>query len=194
MLKLWLIRHSLTQGNLKKRYIGITDEPLCEEGRKLLKTLSLPCPEMVFASPLRRCVESARILFPGMEIQEISELSECNFGEFENKNYQELSENPHYQAWINSNGTAPFPGGESREEFRERTLCGFDKVVEECIQKGTERAALVVHGGTIMNIMEAYAKPSKSFYEWHVDNGGFYEVCIEKSKWRGTKKHLKLCL
>lgn len=48
----------------------------------------------------------------------IEELSECDFGEFENKNYKELSGNQDYQRWIDSNGTLPFPGGESREAFK----------------------------------------------------------------------------
>ena len=29
----YLIRHGKTEGNLKKAYIGVTDQPLCLEGR-----------------------------------------------------------------------------------------------------------------------------------------------------------------
>ena len=35
-MRVVLIRHSKTAGNLKGRYIGTTDEPLCEEGIRLL--------------------------------------------------------------------------------------------------------------------------------------------------------------
>ena len=38
MIQLYLIRHSMTAGNLKKRYIGRTDESLCPEGIVLLKS------------------------------------------------------------------------------------------------------------------------------------------------------------
>ena len=31
--KIHLIRHGMTQGNMEKRFIGITDIPLCEQGR-----------------------------------------------------------------------------------------------------------------------------------------------------------------
>ncbi|MDR4022422.1 MAG: phosphoglycerate mutase family protein, partial [Eubacteriales bacterium] len=31
-MKIILIRHGKTAGNIKGRYIGKTDEPLCEEG------------------------------------------------------------------------------------------------------------------------------------------------------------------
>ena len=45
--------------------------------------------------------------------------------------------------------------GESREEFQKRTLEGFQRVVSACFRSHISRAAVVVHGGTIMNIMEA---------------------------------------
>ena len=35
MQLIW-IRHGLCAGNLEKRYIGTTDEPLCEAGRREL--------------------------------------------------------------------------------------------------------------------------------------------------------------
>ena len=98
----------------------------------------------------------------------IEELSECDFGEFENKNYKELSGNQDYQRWIDSNGTLPFPGGESREAFKHRSLTGFQKAVTQCIRNNIKTAALVIHGGTIMNIMEEYADRPRAFYEWHV--------------------------
>ena len=38
-MRVVLIRHSKTAGNLKGRYIGTTDEPLCEEGREALQAI-----------------------------------------------------------------------------------------------------------------------------------------------------------
>lgn len=34
MIKIAMIRHGKTYGNTLGRYIGVTDEPLCEEGKK----------------------------------------------------------------------------------------------------------------------------------------------------------------
>ena len=128
--------------------------------------------------------------FSGRHI--IEELSECDFGEFENKNYKELDGNADYQAWVDSNGMLPFPGGESREEAKRRNLTGFDKAVTRCIRRGTSQAALVIHGGTIMNIMEEYAQIPRSFYEWHVKNGGGYEVELDENLWQKNRKELIL--
>ena len=55
--------------------------------------------------------ETARILFPDHSLHTVEELAECDFGDFENKNYQELAGNPDYQEWIESGGMLPFPNG-----------------------------------------------------------------------------------
>lgn len=188
MLKLWLIRHGKTEGNKKSRYIGVTDEPLCAEGREFLKDLDYPRPEAVYVSPLKRCTQTAQILFPDMNLHIIEELAECNFGEFENKNYQELSGNAHYHAWVDSDGTLPFPGGESREAFKRRSIIGFGKVVAGCIRAEISYGALVIHGGTIMNIMEEFADIQRPFYEWHVKNGGGYEVELDPQLWTRDRR------
>lgn len=192
MIKLWLIRHGMTEGNRHQRYIGVTDEPLCPEGMELLKTFTYPKPQTIFVSPLRRCQETAEILFPGQKVRIIDQLAECNFGEFENKNYKELSDDPRYQEWIDSNGIMAFPGGESKEECAVRNLEGFQRVVTVCIREQISEAALVVHGGTIMNIMEEYADIQKPFYEWHVRNGGGYEVELDENLWKNGRKQLRV--
>ena len=137
-------------------------------------------------------MQTAEILFPGEPVHIIEELAECDFGEFENKNYKELEGNPHYQEWIDSNGTLPFPGGESREGFKSRNLRGFGRVVSGCIRSHVVEAALVIHGGTIMNIMEEYADIQKPFYEWHVRNGGGYEVELDENLWKNGRKQLRV--
>lgn len=186
-----LIRHGETCGNKLKRYIGKrTDEPLTKEAEEMLKGLGYMCPEAVYASPMLRCTQTAGILFPGKTLNIIDELAECDFGEFENKNYMELDGNQNYQAWIDSGGLLPFPGGESREEFKKRNLKGFQKVVQSCIRKEIQSAALVVHGGTIMNIMEEYTDENRSFYDWHVKNGRGYEVELDTGLWKKDRRSL----
>ena len=128
-IKIWLIRHGMTAGNRQQRYVGTTDELLCEEGRQqiILKRQLIKSDQdiqNVYVSPMLRCRETAEILFPAVSQITEAGFRECSFGEFEYRNYQELNGHPDYQAWIDSNGTLPFPGGESREEFRNRNLRG----------------------------------------------------------------------
>ena len=185
----------MTAGNLKKRYIGRTDESLCPEGIVLLKSYIqkniYPEVQRVYVSPMKRCMETAKLIFKE-NFYEVEELRECDFGIFENKNYKELSDCPEYQAWIDSNGIMAFPGGESKEECAARNLEGFQRAVTTCIRENISEAALVVHGGTIINIMEAYALPKKEFYEWHVGNGCGYLVELDSFLWGKDRRILQV--
>ena len=174
--RLYLIRHGQTAGNLQKRYIGVTDEALCAEGRRHLRSKRLISAPLVFSSPLKRCIQSAEILFPGKRVIILDDLRECDFGRFENRNYNELSGDLYYQAWIDSRGALPFPGGESREAFRARSLMGMYRILDFCHEyrekdRSCRTAAVVTHGGVIMNIMEAFFPAQGSFYDWNTKNG-----------------------
>lgn len=207
-----MLRHSMTRGNLEGRYIGCrTDEPLCREGIRLLKSRTYPAVDRIYASPMKRCVETAQVIWDCMgnrfadrtenqgnpaahkiSITLVPKLRECDFGYFENKNYEELNGDPLYQAWIDSNGTLPFPGGESMEEFKRRCQAGFSEVVREIAEleaetargtgkgKGTTktdsalRVALVVHGGTIMAVLNHFGFPKKDYFDYQVKNGCGY--------------------
>ncbi|MBS6161729.1 MAG: histidine phosphatase family protein [Firmicutes bacterium] len=189
MFKVILIRHGKTYGNTLKRYIGgRTDEPLCQEGIRLLQEKSYPQASFVYVSPMKRCHETAACLYPGIETEVCEKLRECDFGIFENKNYQELNGNQAYQAWIDSNGTLPFPGGESQESFQKRCGEGFAACVEEALQHHRTQVAMVVHGGTIMSILSRYALPRGRYFQWQIDNGEYYQLTIEPSVWKQEER------
>lgn len=189
-MEIYLIRHGQTMGNREGRYIGVTDEPLLEEERKKLERRSYPRADAVFVSPMLRCRQTAAAIYPNQAVRIIEELAECDFGSFENKNWQEMTNDPEYQAWIDSNGTLPFPGGEDQAHFRRRCCRGFEKSVAECFRKNIDRAAFVVHGGTIMSILECYAVPERNFYDWHVGNGEGYAIEILPSLWMPARREI----
>lgn len=135
-IELYLIRHGATKANREHRYLGRTEEPLSEEGREALKAFQkkgiYPDPaslQALFVSPMERCRETAELLFGDCEQHMIPEFREMDFGLFEGKNYQDLRGNAQYQAWIDSNGTLPFPKGESREGFIARCRQGFEEMI-----------------------------------------------------------------
>lgn len=185
MLNMILIRHGKTYGNTLKRYIGgKTDESLCQEGIRLLQEKSYPKASFVYVSPMKRCRETAALLYPGIPTEVCEKLRECDFGIFENKNYEELNGNPAYQAWIDSNGTLPFPEGESQEGFQKRCGEGFAACVEDALRHQRTQAAMVVHGGTIMSILSRYALPKGRYFQWQIENGEYYQLTIEPSVWK----------
>ena len=180
-----------TEGNKLSRYIGTTDEPLCQEGTEFLHKMDYPKVQAVYVSPLKRCVQTAEILFPGAEQVVCEQMRECDFGLFEGKNYQELTGNPKYQSWIDSGGTKAFPGGEDPMEFRKRCVCGFEQMMEKMIKGKRKKIAFVVHGGTIMSVMEAFDPEKKEFYHWQVKNGKGFHFQIEEEKWQQGKRQFE---
>jgi len=166
-MKWILIRHGKTLGNLEGRYIGCrTDEPLCEQGIQALKRNVYPPVQKVFVSPMKRCIQTAQILYPDTPIEIVEDFRECDFGDFENRNYFELNGNEAYQRWIDSGGRLPFPHGESRQSFSQRCLKAFNQL------ESTGDCAIIAHGGTLMAIMEA--STGKDYFDFHLKNGEGY--------------------
>ena len=184
-MKLLLIRHGATPGNLEKRYVGRTDESLTQEsletlGKEAKKIRKLAGkPAAIITSPMKRCLETAETLFPEHDYPQVprvrvEDLSECDFGKFEYKNYLELSGDMEYQHFIYTMGAEGFPGGESTETFKARTVKAFREILARFFRETEDpdkTLVFVVHGGTIMAVMEALAKERKSYYDWQVGNG-----------------------
>lgn len=166
---------------MQKRYIGITEEPLCEEGKLELMKMKYPEVEAVFASPMIRCVETAKLIYP-QHIPVLYEgLRECDFGDFENKNYSELRNIPSYQAWIDSGGILPFPNGEDIMHFKYRNVNAFNEIIGFCLVRGYEEIAIIAHGGTIMSILDKYSHPNKGYFHWQVGNGLGFTAVMKKN-------------
>lgn len=189
-LEVLLLRHGQTQGNLEKRYIGKTDEPLLLDDTESMRKISalqkrleqegIAGSQKLFVSPMLRCRQTAELLFPGQKQVVIDKLREMDFGRFEAKNYMELSADPAYQAWIDSDGRLPFPEGEDRECFIKRTMEGFRQMTEQAWRENCGQIAAVVHGGSIMAILSclmqgdyfAYQVPNLAGYAFQYEGAG----------------------
>lgn len=180
-ITLVMIRHGATWSNQEHRYLGKTEEPLSEEGIKELLLYKergdYPGIDALFASPMKRCVQTAEILYPALAPVHIKEWTEIDFGAFEGKNYRQLQGDERYQKWIDSNGALPFPEGESRETFMLRCETGFEKMIRQ-ISKAEgempETVGLVVHGGTIMSLLSRYL--GGDYFSYQAANGKGY-IC-----------------
>ena len=185
-MRIDFIRHGRTPGNVRRCYIGSTDEELSPDGISELMNISYPTCEMLITSPMKRCLQTAKIIFPDIKPIICDELRECDFGDFEGKNYIELSSDSRYQSWIDSGGEGAFPNGESPADFKKRSIDGFLKCLREI---STEKAVtFVVHGGTIMAVLEHFAVPHRSYYEWQINNGHGYISEFDGKKITVTEK------
>lgn len=172
-----LIRHFPTKGNIDRKYIGWTDEPIIphkavhkigEVGR-------------VFGSDLLRCVQTADLLFGNVPYIENAKLRECSFGLWEEKTYEELKEEAAYIAWLEDFHRIAPPGGESLEQLEVRVVDGFQEIISQ-----TDHAIIVTHGGPMRALLSKFVTSSKSFWEWEVSHGSMYTL-----KWKDRQDVLE---
>jgi alpha-ribazole phosphatase len=172
------IRHGRTPANKEHRYLGKTDESLSPEGIEALRQEKAekiyPEIDYLFASPMKRCIETADILYPGKDPILVPQWKEMDFGLFEGKNYQELNGDKQYQAWIDSGGTMTFPQGESRPCFLQRCSQGMYESVDRYREffTGGVKIGCVVHGGTIMALLSIFY--GGEYFDYQVKNGRGY--------------------
>ena len=168
-----IIRHGKTQGNLEQKYIGITDDPLCEIGINELKERTYPKADLIISSPLKRCRQTAEIIY-GRYDEVVEGLRECNFGTFENKSFVDMENDDYYHKWVESGGKLPFPNGECMESFKKRTIEAFEDTIAR--HRNVKRIAFVVHGGTIMAVGSKYK--GGNFYDYHFKNGEYMVISL----------------
>lgn len=200
------IRHLPTPGNEKKQYIGRTDEVLSsgavtsfhKKREMYLKSQKegkyppfYPPAEMIVASPMKRCVQTAELIYPGQKIVTEPELRECDFGRFEGKTYEELKDDPAYIAWLESGGVLAFPEGEDQEAFRSRCAEGVRRRLQKGITEKKKSIAFVVHGGTIMAALHRLAEGEHSFYDWQTGNGRGFLALAAEDEWQAGREILR---
>lgn len=158
-----LIRHGKTNGNEEGKYVGRTDEEVSVDGLNALHKQEKIAADMVFCSPKKRCLQTAEILIESYNTFEVCEnLAECDFGDFENKNYLELQTDPRYVAWVDGGCKGEIPNGESMASFSQRTVDEFFRCLKKACKAGGKKIAIVAHGGSFMAIMA------------HIFGGEFY--------------------
>lgn len=189
--KIHLIRHALTEANLKGQYVGVTDIPICSQGIQELKELKekfeYPKAEKYFRSPLLRCKQTLDILYPDVQSTAIDGLHERNFGDFEGKTAQQLQHDSRFAKWLASSAVDAPPNGESILQFKDRICDSFENLMDYLISNGIHSAVIVAHGGTIMGILASYGLPRAHYLDWAVGNGRGYTISITPSLWMRDK-------
>jgi len=189
---LTLLRHGLCAGETEGRFIGHTDAPLTEAGRSQLCRMregrAYPEAGALFVSPLKRCVETARILYPEQNAIELPGLKEYFFGEFENKTPEQLQGHPLFPRWIAGEPGLMPPFAEDLARFQARINETFLKLCDGLLKTGTQNCVVVTHGGVIMALLAAYGLPEASMHEWLAPGGCGFTLRLEPSVWLRARK------
>jgi len=177
-----LIRHGKTEANEKHLYCGSTDLPLSPEGRAELagRHIHIPSDVRFISSGMLRTNETLELLFTPITYDILTAFREMDFGAFEMHSYDELRDDPDYQAWLTGDNDAnPTPGGESGNEMTARVMAAFNAV-----SQNRRNSAIVTHGGVIAAIMASlFPDEGKNRYEWQPRPGYGYKLDYTDGQW-----------
>lgn len=153
MLEIFLFRHG--EITTKNRYIGATDLELSEKGIQKLQyqreVLSGHFFDKIFCSPLKRCTQTYSHLDLPIETKLDERIREVNFGNWEGKDFNEISANHAGELadWKDSPDTFIFPEGEAIQDFRNRIIAFCDHLKP----LPAKRVLIISHGGVIRHMI-----------------------------------------
>lgn len=179
MKRLVLVRHGLTEGNVRRWYYGALDLPLCGAGVRALQEAAAAglYPPVgaarVITSGLLRTEQTLALLCGPIAHERWPALREVAFGVFEGHSYDELKERADYQRWLTGDWfTNVPPGGESFAAAETRILTALEQLLAQ-----PQDVWAVVHGGTILSIMQAlFPQQQRNAYAWQPAPGGGYSI------------------
>lgn len=157
MQKLFLVRHGETVWNSERRYIGRTNLTLStkgiEQAKSLARRFAREDVEAIFTSPLKRSLETARIIGREVSLEPvvINELIEVDFGKWEGLTYEEIKEKfgEIIDRWLFSPSKVEIPSGESWEEVMRRAK----EFLRQVSERPEKTGLAITHGGIIKTIV-----------------------------------------
>ncbi len=157
MVKILLIRHGQSDGNVKRVFCGRVDYPLTsagiEQGSETCKYIYSEYKVCgVYSSELVRAKQTVAKIseLTGIPVKPMAEFNEIYGGKWEDETVPFIAEHfpEDYMVWEKNVGAARPTGGESFEELKTRLMQGLNKVVREC--EGKDGVAVIAtHGGVI---------------------------------------------
>ena len=186
--RIHFIRHAMCEANEEGRYSGISESPVSAKGRRELMAKSsefvYPPVDKVYVSPLQRCIATAAFLYPEGYARVVPELREMNFGDFEGKRLLDIKDTPEYKEFIKGGLDNPPPNGESLRSVVQRCYEGIDFIINDMMKNGYESAAVVTHGGIIMNMLSCFGLPKYSPNDFACDFGEGFSVLVTAQMWQ----------
>ncbi len=148
---LWLVRHGEPAAE-KAACCVLPDTGLSAMGLRQMASVAAYLKgedvTAVYCSPLRRALESARMIAAasGCALEVVADLRELNFGEFTGLTFDEIEKrDPAFsRRWTNRPTAVKFPGGEDLREMRARVLKSVEAIRHE---RAGKTSVIVSHAG-----------------------------------------------
>ena len=179
---LCLVRHGESEANVRHMLSGWMDVDLTEHGRKeleeLRRSVDYPVSEAYYASPLRRCRDTSRILFPDADPIISDDFKEIDFRSLEGWILSSKDEiDAYFESWIEDE---PYIDEETMSEVMERGRNALLRVVETEEGKGRHSATVVMHSGIMRSaIVSLFSLDRTEFLRMSVPNGLGYVLEFE---------------
>ena len=185
--KIHLIRTGSTFEGDWQRYVARNNLPLCDKGIDALNNLRAACEypriDMIFTSPLDRCVQTGEILYPENYAVVHEGLNDIDLGDFTGCSPTELMGTPAYDSWMQNSVENTPPNGEKLEDFTQRVLHAVNDIFARMMKERMTNVAVVTHAGVIMTILTAIGLPKRLPHEWSVQNGCGYTLLMTPQMW-----------
>lgn len=163
---LYLVRHAPTAYNARGMFMGGLDvaaEPVVDPDR-----FRVPCggQRVIYASPLRRALTAASVLFPGEHVTQDARLVERSMGELEGLDHATVKSRwP--DSFVGSSVNPRFapPGGETMQVFAARVADFLLELMTHT--SGDQDAYVVTHNGWIRTalLLRGQVEPDELFSE-----------------------------
>lgn len=185
-----LIRHAESVGNAEGRLQGHADLDLTETGRRqaerLFRRFQMEClePTHVYCSPLRRAVETARIVSQCWQVPllEWDDLIEYNAGVFSGLSWEEIDIRypTMARAFREKGDWATVDGAEDLEQRRargQRTVAAF---IDE--HRSDDVVVAFSHGGILQHIIAALLGTERT-WGIRVRNTAVFDFTLDRRLW-----------
>lgn len=186
-----IIRHGATEANEKGIYIGRTDLPLSPKGAAELAAkmdeFDYANVHKVYTSPLKRCTETADILYPDTETLVVDGLRELDFGDFEGKSVDQLINREDYKSWLGGGRDTRPPNGESLEELTARTFAAFHGIIIDMMYTGLTHCAVITHSGIISNLLTGFGLPKYDPKYLTAQAGEGFDLMVTPQMWMNSQ-------
>ncbi|MEK4564207.1 histidine phosphatase family protein [Alkalihalobacillus sp. FSL R5-0424] len=167
-MKLYLIRHGESLGNLQGKIQGTMDFPLSDLGKQQVDLISSYCQninlDFLYSSDLERAYATAKTIgdSTGLDVQAWEQIREVHLGPLQGLSRDEIREQ-YPETVTNSIITSGINGTETVEELTTRCK----NVLEQLhTQHSSDSVALVSHGGFI-SIFLMYVLVGEKWPEFH---------------------------
>jgi broad specificity phosphatase PhoE len=180
-MRLILIRHGLTDYNLKGRYYGFKDLGLNRIGRDQAREIKMKLKrykiDRVYCSDLKRSWQTAKIIFTeSCPIVKRKNLREINFGKWEGLNFKQiLKKYPFvYKKWLKDPFSIDVPGGEKTKHFTIRIKREIKNIIKNNPNK---TVAIVSHYGPMRIILNnSFGIKRKDFWKIELEPKAIYII------------------